>query len=108
MNTEKALERMGLDDQATPEAIEKVYRKLTNRYPPEFHPERFRQVDEAYRFLSSYPRRVEMLFSPNTGGRKPDMGIFGFAVDNSATLLEEGLAEVRRLERMRFLWGKGE
>lgn len=104
MNIETALEKLNLDKQATPETIEKTYRKLINRYPPEFHPEKFRQIDEAYRFLTSFARRVEMLFSPQTGELKLNMDIFSFRANNSPTLLEGAGREIKRLERLRFLW----
>jgi hypothetical protein len=106
MNAKEALERLSLDEQATPETIEKTYRKLINRYPPEFQPEKFRRIDEAYRFLTSYPRMVEMLFAPTSVERTPDMNIFRFEVKDSASLLEAGMREIKRRERIDFLWEK--
>lgn len=106
MNAQDALERLNLDEQATPETIEKTYRKLINRYPPEFHPEKFRRIDEAYRFLTSYPRMVEMLFAPKSVERALDMSLFRFEMYDDVSLLESAMQEVRRRERLDFLWEK--
>ena len=104
MNIQLALEQLNLDQQATAEAIEKTYRKLITRYPPEFNPEKFRQIDEAYRFLSSFPRRVEMLFAPESGHKSIDLEIFNFENKDRSSLVADGIREVKRMERMNFLW----
>ena len=105
MNSKIALEMLGLDDQASRESIEKTYLKLINRYPPEFHPDKFRLIDDAYRFLTSYPRMIEMLFAPETGGRKIDPDIFRFTGVDSA-LLENGMRDLKRMQRLTYLFGK--
>jgi len=106
MNRKAALEMLGLDDQAPRESIEKTYLKLINRYPPEFHADKFRQIDDAYRFLTSYPRMIEMLFAPESGGRKIDPDIFRFATGGDADLLENGMRDLKRMERLTYLFSK--
>ena len=104
MTDETALEVLGLDSQASQVDMEKAYRKLLNRYPPEFHPEKYRRVDEAYRFLTSYPRRVAILFAPNATRKSVDLTLFRYRNEKRDELLDEGVREVRRLARLRYLW----
>ena len=104
MTDETALEVLGLDSQASQVDMEKAYRKLLNRYPPEFHPEKYRQIDEAYRFLTSYPRRVAILFAPNATRKSVDLTLFRYRNEKRDELLDEGVREVRRLARLRYLW----
>lgn len=58
MTKEKALATLNLTPPAGREEIEKAYQRLVRRYPPEFHPEKFRTLDEAYRFLTSLAFRI--------------------------------------------------
>ncbi len=104
MNDDLALKALGLDREAAPEAIEKAYRKLINRYPPEFHPDRFRQVDEAYRYLTSYPKRVAALFAPDAISKSVDLSLFRYPEGEKSELLDAGIAEIRRLTRLWYLW----
>lgn len=104
MNNATALERLKLEKDATPETIEKTYRKLINRYPPEFHPEKFRQYDEAYRFLTSFPRRLELLFAPESGELKVDMTMFNLDQHETMTLLSKSRQELQKLQKLDFLF----
>ena len=58
MTKEKALAVLNLFPPASQEEIEKAYQRLVRRYPREFHPEKFRALDEAYRFLTSLAFRI--------------------------------------------------
>lgn len=40
---------LDLSEAAAPEEIETAYRHLVRRFPPEFQPEKLREIDEAYR-----------------------------------------------------------
>ncbi len=104
MNDELAVKILGLDREASPEAMEKAYRKLINRYPPEFHPDKFRQVDEAYRYLTSYPKRIASLFAPDTTRNSVDLSLFAYSAEGKGELPDAGIAEVRRLARLWYLW----
>jgi hypothetical protein len=43
---------------------------LVRRYPPEHHPDRFRQIDESYRTLTSLFFVVESIFSAKDEGEE--------------------------------------
>ena len=104
MTDDLALKALGLDREASSEAIEKAYRKLINRYPPEFHPDKFRQVDEAYRYLTSYPKRVAALFAPDATRKTVDLALFRYPVGENTEQIDSGLRELRRLARLWYLW----
>ena len=63
MTKEKALKILNLTPAATREEIDHAYQRLVRRYPPEFHPEKFREIDEAYKFLTSLVFRIEKLIT---------------------------------------------
>lgn len=50
---------LGLPAAATAEEIDRAYRKLVRRYPPELAPQRFARVHRAYQLLTSPERRME-------------------------------------------------
>lgn len=104
MNDELALKTLGLDREASPETVEKAYRKLINRYPPEFHPDKFRQIDEAYRYLTSYPKKIATLFAPDATRAAVDLTLFRYPEGEKTELLDTGIAELRRLARLWYLW----
>lgn len=106
MNRKTALEILGLDELAPRESIEKTYLKLINRYPPEFHPDKFRQIDDAYRFLTSYPRMIEMLFASESSARKIDPDIFYFGARDGSALLKNAMRDLKRVERLNSLFSK--
>ena len=64
MTREEALTQLGLSPSASKDDIEQAYRRMVRRYPPEFQPEKFRQVDEAYQSLISLPFLLEKLLAP--------------------------------------------
>jgi curved DNA-binding protein CbpA len=49
---------LGLEPGAGREDVERAYRRLVRRYPPELHPERFSAIHQAYRHLSSFENRM--------------------------------------------------
>lgn len=51
-------EILGLPMDASGEAVERAYRRMALRYPPELHPERFSEIHRAYRRLSSLEERL--------------------------------------------------
>lgn len=64
MTRTEALALLRLTETSGPEDIEQAYQRLVRRYPPEFHPEKFRQIDAAYTFLRSLPSRLEHFLLP--------------------------------------------
>lgn len=50
---EKYYEILGLSKEATQSEIKKAYFKLVREYSPEKHPEKFREIREAYEFLKN-------------------------------------------------------
>lgn len=49
---------LGLAPDASREEINRAYRKLVRRYPPELNPERFARIHRAYELLSSLEQRM--------------------------------------------------
>lgn len=64
MTRDQALAVLNLPESATPQEVQQAYERLVRRYPPEFHPDKFCQIDAAHRFLTSLPYRLERLFAP--------------------------------------------
>ena len=50
---------LGLSAGAGREEVDRAYRTLVRRYPPEFNPERFAQIHDAYDRLRSFERTME-------------------------------------------------
>lgn len=67
MTRQDALNELNLPSGGTEEEITRAYHRLARRYPPEFNPERFRKIDEAYRYLTSLPDMIERIFSQSVG-----------------------------------------
>lgn len=51
-------EILGLAAGASGKAVDRAYRRLVLRYPPELYPERFSEIHRAYRHLSSFEQRM--------------------------------------------------
>mgnify|MGYP000400980063 CR=1 FL=1 len=64
MTRDQALAVLNLPETATAQEVQQAYERLVRRYPPEFHPDKFCQIDAAHRFLTSLPYRLERLFAP--------------------------------------------
>jgi hypothetical protein len=106
MTREEALQNLNLPPDADAEAIEKAYQRLVRRYPPEFHPDRFRIIDDSYRQLTSLSDMVQKLLSPSIepSGIDPTLLVFDPTVPESR--IDESLAEIRRFALTKALWGK--
>lgn len=105
MTREQALSNLNLTASADREEIEKAYQRLVRRYPPEFNPERFRQVDESYRFLTSLPYMLEKLLSPALVEGQLNPADFTFTPAVPADCQQQALREIRKLYLYSHLWG---
>lgn len=105
MTREQALSNLNLTPSADREEIEKAYQRLVRRYPPEFNPERFRQVDESYRFLTSLPYMLEKLLSPTLEDGQLNPADFTFTPIVPADCLQQALREIRKIYLYSHLWG---
>ena len=108
MTREEALENLNLPPDAAEDAIEKAYQRLVRRYPPEFHPDRFRTIDDSYRQLTSLPEMVRKLLSPTVEEAKPNPAVLDFHPSLSDGIVEEALAEVRSAALAATLWKRAE
>jgi hypothetical protein len=102
-----ALAVLHLPDSATREDFDRAYQRLVKRYPPEFNPEKFRQIDEAYNFLTSLPFLLERLLSPNKLKIAINKTEFNFSLSPPTATLEQALAALRRQLLLAYLWGAG-
>jgi len=102
-----ALNELNLPEKAGDEDVEQAYRRLVRRYPPEFNPEKFQKIDEAYRFLTSLPDMVERLLSPPVGGGL-SLSDFRFSGVLSPEAVDEALASLSWGARMAALWPTGQ
>jgi hypothetical protein len=101
-----ALKELNLEEKAQGAEIEETYLRLVRRYPPEFNPERFQKIDEAYRFLTSLPDMIEQLLSPSAGsGLVP--ADFNFYATLPPETVAKAIAELSRGEAMAALWPSG-
>ena len=106
LTREQALNHLNLPPEATNEAIEKAYQRMVRRYPPEFHPDRFRQIDESYRTLTSLAFVVERLLATesvepatNLAQRLADLPL---AIGSDA--VAASLRDLRRMLVSETLW----
>jgi len=104
MTREEALQNLNLPPDAAPEAIEKAYQRLVRRYPPEFHPDKFRSIDDSYRQLTSLPAMIEKLLAPVIGEAKLDPGLLTFDPSVPDALVDEALKEARAIALAGTLW----
>ena len=79
---------------------------MVRRYPPEFHPDRFRQIDESYRTLTSLAFVVErLLAAQNT---EPTANIVQLLADLPLTAGQDAVAaslrDLRRMLVSEILW----
>lgn len=103
MTKEKAIGILNLQSSASREEIEQAYKRLVRRYPPEFHPDKFRQIDEAYQFLTSLPFKLERLLSPQAG-TELDREVFSFTLSPPLSSIEGALLEIKKEFKTAFLW----
>jgi curved DNA-binding protein CbpA len=102
----EALKVLNLSDDAAKEEIEKAYQRMVRRYPPEFNPDRFREIDEAYRFLTSFPYQLERLLSPEKTKSSKDPGWFEFSLSAPQGLLPGALSEIKEAFYLNHLWSR--
>ena len=107
MTRKDALAVLHLPDSATREDFDRVYQRLVKRYPPEFHPEKFRQIDEAYSFLTSLPYLLERLLTPKKLKIAVNQEEFKFSLAPPAATLEQALAALKKQLLLAYLWGEG-
>ena len=104
MTREDALQRLKLDPTATKAEIETAYHKLVRRYPPEFHPEKFREIDEAFRFLISFPVMVGRLLTADTQDDLLDKESFQLPLSPPVPSRDEALREIKAKFKIAHLW----
>jgi len=105
MTREEALTQLNLPPSAGKEEIEQAYQRMVRRYPPEFQPEKFRQVDEAHRFLTSLPFLLEKLMGPQADSGEVSISLFSFDLSTpQLEVLEEALSEAKKSFKMSYLW----
>jgi curved DNA-binding protein CbpA len=105
MTREEALTLLNLPPSARTEEIEQAYQRMVRRYPPEFQPEKFRQIDESYRFLISLPFLLEKLMAPEADSDDVNKCLFSFSLSPpQPSILEEALLEVKKQFKMSYLW----
>jgi hypothetical protein len=104
MTREESLTVLNLPASAVKGEIEQAYQRLVRRYPPEFQPEKFRQIDEAYRFLISLPSMLEKLLSPAAQEKELDKSLFSLKIAPPSAALEDALWEVKKQFKLSFLW----
>ncbi len=103
MTYEEALHNLNLDESAGPGEIEKAYRRLVRRYPPEFHPDRFRLVEESYQVLTSLAYRIRLLMMQDRGGSQIDVDRFRFEPAVDPGRVQEAVEELRRDALIHFI-----
>ena len=104
MTREEALAQLNLPPSAGKDEIEPAYRRMVRRYPPEFQPEKFRQVDEAYRRLVSLPFLLEKLLAP-ADSEEVNKSLFSFDLSPPPpAALEEAVLEAKKKFKMSYLW----
>lgn len=105
MTREEALQNLNLPFDADREAVEAAYQRLVRRYPPEFHPEKFRAIDDSYRYLVSLPAMVQQLLAPAVESEKLDPSLLIFDLLAPAdSCLEAALVEIRSIFLAETLW----
>lgn len=104
MTREESLAVLNLPASATKEEVEQAYLRLVRRYPPEFQPEKFRQIDDAYRFLISLPFMLERLLSPAAQEKELDKSLFSVAVTPPSSASEDAVFDLKKQLKLSFLW----
>lgn len=103
---EEALKNLNLPATATEEDINKAYLRMVRRYPPEFHPDRFRQIDESYRTLTSLAFLAESIFTVRTDVSDTGLAgtLTGLPIAAEENAVEKSLKEIRTLLYSDALW----
>lgn len=106
MTRKDALAVLNLPASASREDFDRAYQRLIKRYPPEFNPEKFRQIDEAYNFLTSLPYFLERLLSPQKQKIVVNQEEFRFPLSPPAHTPEQVLTALRKQLLLAYLWGE--
>ena len=70
-------EVLGITSEADDAAIRNAYLTLVKRYPPERHPDKFREIHAAYEMLKDEDRRLRYyLFNQDPQVRSPFQALF--------------------------------
>lgn len=105
MTRDEALKILNVTAAADKDTVEEAYRRLVRRYPPEFHPEKFRKVDRAYRLLTSVPYQVEHFLGSHTEQGEIDAEFFSLSpAPPSGEEIAEAMKAVKSELRMAHLW----
>lgn len=106
LTREQALHHLNLQQEASREEIEQSYRRLVRRYPPEFHADRFRQIDASYRTLTSLSFMVESIFNAREKGEDGNLAqqVAELPLAADAESAVQGVAALRRMLLMEVLW----
>ncbi len=106
LTRDQAFHNLHLSPEATPEEIEQSYRRMVRRYPPEYHPDRFRLIDESYRTLTSLAFVVENIFleknQENSGDLIRQVLALPLGVDEQA--VTQGMEGLRRVLLCATMW----
>jgi hypothetical protein len=106
MTREEALQNLNLPPDADADAIEKAYQRLARRYPPEFHPDKFRAVDDSYRQLTSLSAMIEKLLAPSIEAPKIDPSLLVFEPAIPPEEAAKAVLEILALALGAALWPK--
>ncbi|KJU85419.1 molecular chaperone DnaJ [Candidatus Magnetobacterium bavaricum] len=103
MTKDDAFKTLMLEPSASKHEIDAAYNKLVRRYPPEFQPDKFREIDEAYRFLTSLSVMIERLLSDEIGDVFIDPALFKFDTPPPTHLIESALKDIKRQQKIKHL-----
>ncbi len=104
MTREEALQNLNLPGDADQDAIEKAYQRLVRRYPPEFHPDKFRVIDDSYRQLTSLAAMIQQQLAPAVTNSKLDPTLLLFEPSLPDSRIEEAIREMRQAALTSALW----
>ncbi|MBF0337868.1 MAG: DnaJ domain-containing protein [Nitrospirae bacterium] len=98
-----AFKTLQLEPSASKQEIEAAYNKLVRRYPPEFQPDKFREIDEAYRFLTSLSVMIERLLADAIDDAGIDADLFTFDTPPPTHLLAGAIKTIKQQHKIRHL-----
>lgn len=104
MTRQDALKILKVSPSAGKEEIESAYYKLVKRYPPEFNPDKFRETDEAYRYLTSFTVMIESLLSENVSEAGLDADLFSFELSPENLSVDGAMKEIKSEFKIAHLW----
>lgn len=107
---EQALEVLNLDADATREEIDTAFQRMVRRYPPEFHPQRFRRIDESYRTLTSLAFVVETILGDKQSSDDDNLArsLADLTLVADETAVQKAMKEMRIQLLIEKLWPGGQ